>query len=224
MLKSLNKLSKPTQYVVILALVLFAYLALTAGSSAPSGVATKKPIKKTLSKKAALYTKEDYKAKFEPVSVALKNSFKPLISKAGIGGGKNTNVTVAMNEVPSIFAGGEANWTYTGTVTIDGVREALLENKSSGDSVFLRTGDKWKGMSITSVGEDSVSIIAASGQSATLHLLTDDNTVSPAVAQGFAPVTVNPRGLRGNIGFGNLEIRPDNGSNQNAENGDQNAN
>ncbi len=226
MLNSFNRLSKPVQYLVIGALILVAYFAISSAFPGDAAIASKKPThKKVTSSKKDNYTEEDYSAKFAPINVALKNSFKPLVAKAGPGDLAGA-APLALNAIPNAFVG-EANWTYTGTVVIDGVEQVLFENRSSGDNVFLRNGQRWKGVSVSNITQDSVTLSAPSGQTVVLHLLTEDDTIGPGtppIAQSapVGPVTVNPRSMRGNIGFNNLEIRPESPS-RNAENGDQNA-
>jgi hypothetical protein len=110
-----------------------------------------------------------------------------------------------VNYVPAEFAGGEQGWIYTGSAEIDGVLQALLENRTTGDSVFLRIGDTWKGISVEEITEESLILASPeTGIEKTLKLPSEDAPVSGP--GGFTPATVNPQ-LRGNIGP--MSLQPD---------------
>lgn len=195
------------QYALIGVLAVAAWIIL-GSSSEPTKPATKKVLASVGSKKGnEEWNDSDLKAKaadFEPVAGTLKDAFKPLIvsKKPAAGTGPSQ-----VNVVPPAFAGGEPNWTYTGSAQIDGVLEALLENKVTGDSVFLKVGDTWKGISVEEITDDS--LVLASPITATekkLELPPDVVTGPAAGPGGFAPANVNSP-LRGNIGP--MGIQPD---------------
>ncbi len=201
----LKNLSKPMQYALVGVLAIAAYFLLgpMLFPEAPPRTTKKLPAKKTSKKNVQLYTEEDRTARFDPIVVAAKNSFKPIIARTKKTG---TSVAAQQNNIPSEFAGGEPNWIYTGTAEIHGVPQALLENRSTGDSVFLQVGDTWKGIHVEEITEDSLILASPiTGTERTLMLPTDDPTASgPA---GFAPTTLNSP-LRGNIGNG-MTLQPD---------------
>jgi hypothetical protein len=193
-----KSLSKPMQWLVLGSLVIVAYLLLepTLFPDDATRVA-RKTVPKKASKKGDIYTEEDYKAHFEAAKPTGKNNFKPIVYKVPTA--KSVNAT--MNIIPPAFAGGEQNWSYTGSAEIDGVLEALLENKVTGDNVFLKVGDTWKGISVEEITDDTLVLASPeTGLEKKFELPTED----AVTGTGFAPV--NPP-LRGNIGP--LGVTPD---------------
>ncbi len=207
------------QYMLIAVLALAAWFALSPMLFPETFKRTvKKPSASKVTKKGVvLYTEEDEKAHFEPVAVPLKNAFKPLVAKVVTA----RAATIQVNNVPPEFAGGEANWTYTGSAEVDGVLQALLENKSTGEDVFLRVGDTWKGISVEEITDDSLILASVeTGNEKVLKLPTEE--VGPAAGPaGFAPANVGP--LRGNIGPFTIQpdgsVAPDNSMNGASGNG-----
>lgn len=205
----LKNLSKPMQFALVLVLGVAAWLVIGPMLSPEPATrpaarkATKKPVK---AKGGIEYTQEDLDARFAPLNGSFKNAFKPIVVKqpTTVGSG------AAVNVVPPAFAGGEANWMYTGTAEIDGVLQALLENRTSGESMFLRVGDTWKGTLIQSISEDSIMLSASDGEEVTLHLPSDEEV--PLTAGGFAPAQVTNPPLRGDISLGPLTAQPERGS------------
>jgi len=173
-------------------------------SSDPAPASSIKAAPKSSTKKADDYLPEDYKAKpadFVTVAVPLRNAFNPII-KAPEKGGKGGVSTV--NVVPPEYAGGEANWVYTGSARIDGAVEALLQNNTSGDNVFLKVGDTWKGVSVEEITDDSLVLASPElGETKKLELPPDVVTGPTSGPGGFAPQSP----LRGNIGP--MAIQPD---------------
>ncbi len=62
----------------------------------------------------------------------------------------------------------QGKWTLTGISSINGVSDALVENSDTGDSVFLKPGDRWRGLRVLSIGTDSVAFLNALGQQTSL--------------------------------------------------------
>lgn len=198
----LKNLSKPMQLLLVGGLALVAFIAL---QSVLSPDTPTKSTKKTLAAKPKpktdqIYTAEDTKAHFDSVSLNVKDSFKPEIIKLGTSTGKMSQV----NLVPLEFAGGEANWAYTGSAEIDGVLQALLENKATGEDVFLKVGDSWKGISVEEITDDSL-LLASTETGTEKKLELPPDTVTGPGPAGFAPARVP--GLQGNIG--QMGIQPD---------------
>jgi hypothetical protein len=201
----LKSLSKPMQWMLIGVLAIAAY---TVGSPIlfpkPATHIGKKAVSPKSNKKTdSLVLTEDYSAHFDPLGQPIKNSFKPLIAKQlTVRGG---NAALQVNNVPLEFSGGEPGWIYTGSAEIDGVLQALLENRTTGDNVFLRVGDTWKGISVEEITDDSLILASPeTGIEKTLKLPSEDAPVSGP--GGFTPATVNPN-LRGNIGP--MSLQPD---------------
>lgn len=199
----LKGLSKPMQYLVIGGLVIIVYLLISPVLFPETPrKSSKKPVaKKSSRRNTQIYTAEDMNASFDPVSVPLKNVFKPGVAKAV----KSPGTAAQINSLPPAFAGGEANWVYTGTAEVDGVLQALVENKSTGDSVFLKVGDEWKGIYVEQITDDSLVLSsAATGTDYTLSLPVEDTGGPPS--NSINPANANP-GMSGPIGP--LTIQPD---------------
>lgn len=119
------------------------------------------------------FTKADEKAEFKPVNSEAKNAFVPVVARTnGISGAQQLE-----NAIPADFAGGEANWIYTGNAEYDGVRQALIENRSTGDAVFLKRGQKWKNAYVVEISEYSVVMRGPSG-TRTLGIAVEEPTLS----------------------------------------------
>jgi hypothetical protein len=52
----------------------------------------------------------------------------------------------------------------TGITSINGVRSALIENGSAGESVFLKAGDIWKGMRVAAVEPNALVVVSPAGK------------------------------------------------------------
>lgn len=208
----MRNLSKPVQYLIVIGLAVAAWLVIgpLLSPNQPTTVSTKKVAKKKPKKSTDIYLPEDRTAHFDNVVAGADNIFKPLVAKSPTsrGGG----AVSAPNALPAAYAGGEPNWIYTGTADVDGVPCALLENKTTGDSLFLRVGDTWKGSTIQGITDDSLIVMSPeTGLIMTVTLPSDDYLPGPG--SGNSPVTINP--LNGPIG-GPMTIEPDlNGRNDN---------
>lgn len=143
---------------------------------------------------------EDLTAKFAVYEGTPKNAFVPLISGKGAGtlgviGGVNTGMDTKLT-------GGEANWFYTGNIEVNGRAQALLENTSTGEAVYLSPGEKLKGVStLREITPSHVVFIGPSGPSTVkLHDPTELKAGANVIANGgVAPL--NPAGaLSGPIG------------------------
>jgi hypothetical protein len=79
--------------------------------------------------------------------------------------------------------GKHGGWSLTGINRSNGVASALVENDSTGDSVFLQVGDHWNGLTVDSIGDDSVMLENAFGQQTELSfpaLADDTSTTAPS--------------------------------------------
>lgn len=171
---------------------------------------TPKPVKKTTlipkattssSTKKDVYLPEDYSAKFEPVSMALNNAFKPDVIKQK---GVDPLSTIGSNGIPPGFVGGETTWIYTGNAEVDGIANALIENTATGEGVFLRPNEKWRNLVLTEVSGERITVEGPGGLMRTLTMPSTggpegmDMSVTPlppvgAVPPGGIPGTRNPR-------------------------------
>jgi hypothetical protein len=211
-------LKKPVFWVALLGLGAAGYF-LTEPEATKGGSVKAAPRKKAAVKPgntSVVFTEEDEKASFNRVSEPPRDAFRPIVARrGGIGGGDGL-----ANGLPADFAGGEGNWVYTGSAEIDGVTSALLENRTSGEGVFLKRGERWKSASVISVGNRSIVMRGPSGTRT--FTMVDEESAPGRMASsssggtfatsggnnGFAPV--NP-GLRGPIG--SLPVPSGNGNN-----------
>lgn len=219
----LNNLSKPVQFLLICGLAVLAWIVVSPMISPDSGHRSTKKTFNSKSKKAdTIYLAEDYNPPdFSPVSGSMKDSFKPLIAKVA---STRSGPMATVNVVPPQFADGESNWMYTGTADVDGVLQALLENRSTGENVFLHVGDTWKGAMVQEITDDSLVLASPdTGLLASLFLPSDD-LAGPigGGAGGFAPAQVQNPPMNG--GLGPLTAQPDQTTAQDNFTSDSNTN
>lgn len=134
---------------------------------------------------------EDDKAqeeKFERIPATIKNGFVP-----GVGKGDGN---LEAGTIPGSFTGGESSWTYTGNMVVDGVANALLENSSTGDGVFLRPGQSWKNCRLVAVKDDSIELEGPGGLRKTVFF--NDKTLS-APSPSTTLQSLPPASIQGNI-------------------------
>jgi hypothetical protein len=137
------------------------------------------------------YTDEDYRASFAPLNELAKNAFKPLVARSSGSSGLSGDLE---GGIPASFADGDPNWIFTGTAEVDGVMHALLENKSTGEGVFLRKGERWKRTLISQIGTEAIVFRGPDGSDRTIHIQGNE-------PEAFAPMRVEvPQNLRGAIG------------------------
>jgi hypothetical protein len=190
----MSLLKKPIFWIGIVGLSAAAWVATSPEDTAKRAVV--KPAKKTAKKKASIeFLREDFEAKFAPVKSDLKNVFQPIVAKtSGLRGGEGL-----ANAIPADFAGGDSGWVYTGNAEVDGVQSALLESRTTGEGVFLKSGERWKSAVVTGIHENSVVMKGPSGTKT--FALVDSDKPPMLAGNGFAPVRVVPSPeIRGAIG------------------------
>ncbi len=195
----MSLIKKPVFWIGVIGVATMGWYFTNPEATAPkSGTSAKATRKKTVAKKGAIqFTDQDFKADFKPLNIQLKNAFVPIVArKSGGFGGADGQA----NAIPLDFTGGDAGWVYTGNAEIDGVQNALLENRSSGEGVFIRSGERWKSAVVSRILSDSVVMKGPSGTK-TFSLVNEE---SPKMARGgFNPAPVNvPTNLQGTIGRG----------------------
>lgn len=210
-----KKKTSPVFWIALIAIAAAAYI-----MTEPQAPAKKTTAGRTTSKKkvtASLYTDEDFKAKFSPVNNPVKNAFMPLVAKGATG------QSGTPNGLPSDLTGGETGWTYTGTASVDGRIQAVVENLSTGQGDFLTFGQKWKTSRVVAVTETSLTLEGTNGQTVTVKMQEKLSNIA-TLAPGFAPVNVTATpALQGQIG--SVTIRPDgNLAGASASEGEGNAN
>jgi hypothetical protein len=74
--------------------------------------------------------------------------------------------------------GKKGGWSLTGINEVNGVRSALVEDDSTGDSVFLQPGDHWNGLKVIAITDDGVQLENTIGQETrlTFPVPADDST------------------------------------------------
>lgn len=197
------------------------YDGLFPAETAASGSTAKTTKKPTKTEKATNFLPEDYTAKFASYTVPVKSAFTPLVAKAK----PTAPVAVPGNNLPSgvlspALTGGEGNWMYTGYAEVDGVRQGLLENRATNESVFLRPGQKWKQLTVRSVATENMVVTGPDGANVTIpisDIANEQKTNSNVVPPGGGVPPVNPAGaLRGPIGGAAAQIPGDPNANPNS--------
>lgn len=84
--------------------------------------------------------------------------------------------------IPSGLANGKSGWFFTGTVTVNGVQKAVLENEQTGEAAYLATGEAWYQLRVMAIHGNSI-------------VIADDQGGNHTVVLGGA--SGNPYGLPG---------------------------
>lgn len=196
-----KKKTSPVFWLALAAVAIAIYVLTTPQEAAKRSTAARTPTKKK--EVASTFTPEDYSAKFEPVTVAPKNSFMPVVMKTVAGG----TVSTAPNAIGIDLTGGEAGWAYTGTAEVNGHIQAVVENAATGQGDFLSVGQNWKKAKVVAITDSALTLQGATGNQVTIRM-QEKLASSSIAAGGFAPVKVNSN-LNGQIG-GPVAIRPEN--------------
>lgn len=139
---------------------------------------------------ASEITAQDLNAHFAVLDATSKDSFKPLVARAN---GQTGSASDKANGIPGYLAGGDGNWIFSGTATVNDVPEALIENATSGDGVFLEQGQHWKDLVVEQITTDTLVLKSGDGEIVSLKL------AAPVDAGEVKPVSpANP--LQGAIG------------------------
>jgi hypothetical protein len=88
----------------------------------------------------------------QPASQVLLPS--PSVAKPVDGRGAIAEPSVALPALPDRFA----NYVYTGTVTVDGQIQALIENSRSKEGWYIRPGDSFQGAFVKNIDAQSVTL------------------------------------------------------------------
>lgn len=179
-----------TTIVVVMSAIGLIAFAMT-GSEPPAKPKTS--VKKQVSPKAAKgqsWDERDLAAKFVPVNLPERNAFKPVVARRQ--GALSGDLLKDPGMLPPDFAGGEASWVFTGVAEVDGVKTALLENKSSGEGIFLAVGEVWRTVRVASISDDRMTLISLEGTTITLKVSDPAATTVEEPLEGeIAPVQPN---------------------------------
>jgi len=74
-------------------------------------------------------------------------------------------------------------WQLTGINSINGQTTALLENSQTQQSVFLKVGDGWNGLTVISISDDAVNFVNSLGQVSQLGFAQPDSPSNTAENQ-----------------------------------------
>jgi hypothetical protein len=206
------KISKPVMYLALVA----AGAAIYVLTSPNAPVAHTAP-PKTLHRNALVngqFTDADFSTKFaEPVLVS-RDAFKPGVAR------KTNALAVALlaaGGIPADLAGGDPNWVCTGVSEVNGVRQALLENKVTNDGEFVKQGDKWKSAVVSQVLEDGLVMVGNDSEPKTIHI-QQDNTQAETDTGDTTPVRPSLTGVIGSGAGGTVQALPAPDSNSQAGN------
>lgn len=194
------KISRPVLYTLVLGAVAYAAVVLTEPEQPAPKATTKKPTAPKVSVTGTEYTPEDLKAKFVALNEMPKNAFKPLVVRASAESAANA-VPPQPNGIPSKLTGGTGNWVYSGSVEVNGVTSALLEDQKTGEGIYLKRGQKWFNATVTDIGDESIVLAGPDGTTTRVSVAQPD--AAPSVS---APVTPVAPPLSGVIGGGNPGI------------------
>lgn len=197
-------MAKKTSPVVWIALAatLIAAVYVNRPQDAPKKATTRNNVGTSSKKKSDLYTEEDRKAtaaSFPPIAAKNRDVFVPIVKRSSGGGG----VMAGMGSIPGV-----AGWVFTGSAEVGGVPQALLENRGTGEGVFLKTGELWNGLTVLAINSDSLSLRAEDGSVERVEIQSDVKGQTPGVT--IPPVTISP--LSGAIGNQPLTVEPTDGS------------
>jgi hypothetical protein len=169
-----SKLNKKTVYTVFgmiaAGVLIYVYTEPEAvGKKAVRKTATSRTAKK---EEGSLITEEDLKARFPRYSQPLRDVFQPGVTTGKAAVALKAKPAPARRVAPLILPPPRpvkpevdlAAWTLTGVSLVNGVKTALIENKATSESVFVKPGSLWKGLRIASVESDALVLIEPTGK------------------------------------------------------------
>lgn len=214
----MNKISKPTIYMLVLLVAVAVWYFATGDTptKAKSSITKSKKVVKKV--KDTEYTEEDYTAKFASLRSPTKNVFSPLVARSKGLRGTLGGIDQGPMMVPPELTLGEATWTYTGMAEVDNVPTALVENTETQDGVFLKRGEKWKLATVYRISEDELVLSGPDGVRHTVKVSGTESATQVAqpannAAAGFQPLRITPN-MTGPIGGSNpagIQVQPDAG-------------
>jgi len=165
------KVSRPVVYGGLLFVAIAGFVLTTPPpDSGKGGGGLPDRSKRTAASQAGPFTEEDRTARFDRLNEGARNSFRPLVARRDAG---YAGDGLAPNEFPASYTGGETGWFYTGTVVVDDVPSALVENERTGEGQFLMVGERLKRAVIAQITPTYIVVRNTSGQSVRLDLLRD---------------------------------------------------
>jgi hypothetical protein len=189
------KMSRPVMYLLLGTIVVALYLLATPPTSPTKKKTTPRP-RVSIQASSVDYQPVDYTAHFDKPLLVSRDAFNPLVARKS---NALAQALAAAGNIPAEFTGGDPNWSCTGSAQVDGLLQVLVENKSTGDGVFLKQGDHWKQAVVAQVMEDGVVLVGPSGEPKTIHVKQD--TTPEELDLNGSTEPVQPQ-LNGPIGSG----------------------
>lgn len=91
----------------------------------------------------------------------------------------------ATEPVAPVWTSPAEGWTYAGYAQIDGVAQAILQEPSTGQAVFLHQGENFRGGTVEEITVDNLRI--AFGEHTEVMPKSDEYTTSPTVSSPAGP-------------------------------------
>lgn len=202
------KISRPTIYILLGAVVVAAWFLTSESEVARRGSPRKNP-SASANNLPDGFTEADLESKFDPEAVAVRDVFRPVVERKRAG----SELASAPNSVPSILTGGDPNWVYTGMAEVDGVPTGLLENKTTGEAEFVAPSQQWKDARVNAISPFSLVLVGTNGKTYTMSIGVESDNRPMMAQNGFSPM--NPA-LRGSIGTG-VEVTPERPNRRNSQ-------
>lgn len=199
------KISKPVLYLAIIGAGAAIYI--VTNPDTPPKVTTPPKTHMRTTTPDSQFLPVDYNTTFAEQVPLARNAFKPLVERRS---GALANALASGGIVPPELTGGDANWICTGSAEIDGVKEALLENRNTNDAVFVKQGDHWKHAVVSQVLDDSVVLVGDDGEPRTIHVVQDETSNASGdtgTDTGTAPVRPQLSGVIGG-GQSGAQVQP----------------
>jgi hypothetical protein len=201
------KISRPIVYVAVIGAIAYAAVLLTEPDKPPVKV-----VRRTAPAVQAPkgFAEEDLNAVFPRYAARARDAFLPKVMSS-----KRSVATAPADGKSAETASGlpAGVWMLTGITSVNGVRTALVENGSAGDSVFLKVGDIWNGMRVAAIEQNSLVMVSPAGRKTRFGFPAFDEAPAvttapvpgiPGLASGpasVAPVILPPPpGFRGRRG------------------------
>ena len=202
------KKTSPVVWVAVAGAAAAAFLVLGPSDSPASGVTTGAKARKRTTKDGGLFTEADRTAKFAVYTQPAVDAFKPAILKPAPPVKLPPVDPTQRNGVPLNLTGGEASWFITGWDSLNGSREALIENTATGQTVYVKPGDRWKAARVQSIDVSAVTMVGPDGKA--IDVPIQEYGEVPGVAK--TPIASNsPLGVPGaaiNGAIGGTTVTP----------------
>ena len=198
------KISRPVLYLAIIGIGAAAYIVMNPDT--PAKTSTKPKTHARITTANSQFLPVDYSTTFDAQVPLARNAFKPLVERRSSA---LLNALAAGGAIPPELTGGDANWVCTGSAEVDGIKQALLENKNSGDAVFVKQGDHWKNAVVSQVLDEAVVLVGDDGEPRTIHVQQDQTSTATAdtgADAGTLPIRPQLNGVIG--GNSGAQIQP----------------